>query len=85
MQAVRDLGKKPVIQAKPERKQKHRLDRKSYRQRYLVERFSWQLMTIWRLSSLRLSLARLLSSSARGGGRERFRRSRRGRPDAGPQ
>ena len=43
VQAVRDRGKKPVIHAKPERKQKHRLDRKLYRQRYLVERFFHQL------------------------------------------
>ena len=37
--AVRAKGMRPVIHAKPERKQKHRLARKLYRKRYLVEVF----------------------------------------------
>ncbi len=37
--AVRARGMKPVIHSKPERKKKHRLDRKLYRKRYLVELF----------------------------------------------
>jgi transposase len=37
--AVRARGMKPVIHSKPERKIKHRLVRKLYRQRYLVEVF----------------------------------------------
>jgi transposase len=37
MQAVRELGKKPVIHSQPERKKKHRLDRRLYRQRHPVE------------------------------------------------
>lgn len=39
LQAVRDNGMKPVIHSKPERSVKHRLSRKLYRQRYLVEVF----------------------------------------------
>jgi transposase len=39
IRAVRDRGMKPVIHSKPERKVKHRLARKLYRQRYLVEVF----------------------------------------------
>ena len=35
--AVRDKGMRPVIHSKPERHKKHRLVRKLYRQRYLVE------------------------------------------------
>ena len=34
---------KPVIHSKPERNKKHRLDRKLYRQRYIVEVFSFKL------------------------------------------
>jgi transposase len=37
--AVRDRGMKPVIHSKPERTVKHRLVRKLYRKRYLVEIF----------------------------------------------
>lgn len=37
--AVRAKGMKPVITSKPERKKKHRLDRKLYRRRYVVEVF----------------------------------------------
>lgn len=37
--AVRAKGMKPVIHSKPERKKKHRLSRKLYRQRYRVEVF----------------------------------------------
>jgi transposase len=37
--AVRQKGMKPVIHSKPERHLKHRLVRKLYRQRYLVEMF----------------------------------------------
>ena len=37
--AVRARGMKPVIHSKPERKVKHRLVRRLYRQRYLVETF----------------------------------------------
>jgi transposase len=43
VKAVRDRGKKPVIHSKPERKKKHRLDRKLYRKRYLIECFFHQL------------------------------------------
>jgi len=39
LRAVRDEGIKPVIRSKPERKKKHRLARKLYRKRYLVEVF----------------------------------------------
>lgn len=39
LQAVRDKGMRPVIHSKPERKKKHRLVRKLYRMRYLVEVF----------------------------------------------
>jgi transposase len=39
LQAVRDKGMRPVIHSKPERPRKHRLFRKLYRQRYLVEVF----------------------------------------------
>ena len=39
LQAVRDKGMKPVIHSKPERPVKHRLLRKLYRRRYLVEVF----------------------------------------------
>lgn len=39
LQAVRDRGMRPVIHAKPERPRKHRLVRRLYRQRYLVEVF----------------------------------------------
>jgi transposase len=39
LQAVRDKGMRPVIHSKPERPRKHRLVRKLYRQRYLVEVF----------------------------------------------
>ncbi|MGZ3454908.1 MAG: transposase, partial [Polyangiales bacterium] len=39
LQAVRDRGMKPVIHSKPERKVPHKLVRKLYRQRYLVEVF----------------------------------------------
>jgi transposase len=39
LQAVREKGMKPVIHSKPERKKKHRLVRKLYRQRYLVDVF----------------------------------------------
>jgi transposase len=38
-QAVRDRGMTPVIHSRPERNAKHRLARKLYRQRYLVEIF----------------------------------------------
>ena len=79
VQAVRERGKKPAIHSKLERKHKHRLDRKLHRQRYQVERFLHELKRprdslredgsqpcgtcpAW----LRLSLARPLSSSARG-------------------
>jgi hypothetical protein len=41
--AVRKRGLKPVIHSKPERKKKHRLDRKLYPQRYLVEIFFHRL------------------------------------------
>lgn len=37
--AVRAKGMKPVIHSKPERHKKHRLVRRLYRQRYLVEVF----------------------------------------------
>jgi transposase len=37
--AVRAKGMRPVIHSKPERKKKHRLVRKLYEQRYLVEVF----------------------------------------------
>lgn len=37
--AVRAKGMRPVIHSKPERKKKHRLVRKLYSQRYLVECF----------------------------------------------
>ena len=37
--AVRAKGMKPVIHSKPERKKKHRLVRRLYRQRYQVECF----------------------------------------------
>jgi transposase len=43
VRAVRKRGLKPVIHSKPERKKKHRLDRKLYRQRYLVEIFFHRL------------------------------------------
>ena len=43
VKAVRDRGKKVVIHSKPERKKKHRLDRKLYRMRYLIECFFHQL------------------------------------------
>jgi transposase len=39
LQAVRDKGMTPVIHSKPERKVKHRLVRRLYRRRYLVEVF----------------------------------------------
>jgi transposase len=39
IRAVRARGMKPVIHSKPERKIKHRLVRRLYRQRYLVEVF----------------------------------------------
>ena len=39
IQAVHARGMKPVIHSKPERLMKHRLVRKLYRQRYLVEVF----------------------------------------------
>jgi transposase len=39
LRAVRDMGMRPVIHSKPERRKKHRLVRKLYRQRYLVEVF----------------------------------------------
>ncbi len=39
LRAVRDKGMRPVIHSKPERRKKHRLARKLYRQRYLVEVF----------------------------------------------
>ena len=39
LSAVRDKGMRPVIHAKPERRKKHRLARKLYRRRYLVEVF----------------------------------------------
>jgi transposase len=39
LQTVRDKGMTPVIHSKPERRRKHRLIRKLYRQRYLVEVF----------------------------------------------
>jgi transposase len=39
IQAVREKGMRPVIHSKPERKKKHRLLRKLYRRRYLVEVF----------------------------------------------
>jgi transposase len=38
---ARDI--KPVIHSKPEGKKKHRLDRKLYRQRYIVEVFFFKL------------------------------------------
>jgi len=37
--AVRTKKMKPVIHSKPERKKKHRLDRRLYKKRYLVEVF----------------------------------------------
>jgi transposase len=37
--AVRARGMVPVVHSKPERKKKHRLERKLYRRRYLVEVF----------------------------------------------
>jgi transposase len=43
VKSVRDRGMKPVIHSKPERKKRHRLDRKLYRQRYLVEVFFHRL------------------------------------------
>jgi len=43
VRAVRKRGIKPVIHSKPERKKKHRLDRKLYRQRYLLEIFFHRL------------------------------------------
>lgn len=39
IRAVREKGMKPVIHSKPERKKKHRLVRKLYAQRYVVEVF----------------------------------------------
>ncbi len=39
VRAVRDKGMRPVIHSKPERKKKHRLLRRLYRKRYLVEVF----------------------------------------------
>jgi transposase len=39
IQAVRDKGMRPVIHSKPERIKKHRLIRKLYSRRYLVEVF----------------------------------------------
>jgi transposase len=39
LEAVRAKGMKPVIHSKPERNVKHRLARKLYRRRYLVEVF----------------------------------------------
>ncbi len=39
IQAVRDQGMRPVIHSKPERIKKHRLIRKLYSRRYLVEVF----------------------------------------------
>jgi len=39
LRAVRARGMKPVIHPKPERKKKHRLSRKLYGQRYVVEVF----------------------------------------------
>jgi transposase len=43
LQAVRDKGMRPVIHSKPERRRKHRLVRKLYRQRYQVEVFFHRL------------------------------------------
>ena len=43
VRAVRKRGMKPVIHSKPERRKKHRLDRRLYRQRYLVEIFFHRL------------------------------------------
>jgi transposase len=43
IQAVRDKGMRPVIHSKPERTKKHRLVRKLYKQRYLVEIFFHKL------------------------------------------
>lgn len=39
MAAIRAHGMVPVVHSKPERKKKHRLERKLYRRRYLVEVF----------------------------------------------
>jgi transposase len=39
IEAIRDRGMRPVIHSKPERKKKHRLVRKLYRQRFQVEVF----------------------------------------------
>ena len=39
LRAVREKGMRPVIHTRPERPRKHRLVRKLYRQRYLVEIF----------------------------------------------
>lgn len=39
LEAVRAKGMKPVIHPKPERNQPHRLARRLYRQRYIVEVF----------------------------------------------
>jgi transposase len=39
IQAVRERGMKPVIHSNPQRKVKHRLVRRLYRQRYFVETF----------------------------------------------
>jgi transposase len=43
VRAIRRRGMKPVIHSKPERDKKHRLDRKVYHQRYLVEIFFHRL------------------------------------------
>jgi transposase len=39
LDAIRLKGMRPVIHKRPERKERRRLDRKSYRKRYLVEVF----------------------------------------------
>jgi transposase len=39
LDAIRLKGMRPVIHKRPERKERRRLDRKHYRQRYLVEIF----------------------------------------------
>lgn len=39
LRAIRARGMTPVIHSKPQRKRKHRLSRKLYRQRYVVEVF----------------------------------------------
>lgn len=79
--AVRNRGMKPVIHSKPERKKRPRLDRRLYRQRYLVEVFFPRLKRfravatryengtqLSRAGAARVfvALAELKSSSARG-------------------